>query len=269
MIRVFPSKTKWTPTDDFAFVGDPPLPIFMPKEQPVYVSCTFTWDVFEAERLYHSWSRFYSDVRLGGPAFGNPAGEFEPGMFLKKGVTVTSRGCPKDCPWCFVPKREGGIRELEIKDGWDVQDNNLLACSMPHIERVFEMLRRQPKAITFHGGLDAEFLTAAHVDLLKTIRINELWLACDHIGAVESLERAGDLLSDFPRNKKRCYVLIGHQGEPIKQAEKRLRQVWDIGFLPFAQPYVDGSTRKVHRGPDWVALIKAFSRPAATKAVCR
>jgi hypothetical protein len=26
MIRVFPRRTKWTPTDELAFVGDPPLP---------------------------------------------------------------------------------------------------------------------------------------------------------------------------------------------------------------------------------------------------
>ncbi len=49
MIRVFPRKTAWTPTDELAFVGDPPL--FRPPEQPVMVSVTFTWDIPEGERL--------------------------------------------------------------------------------------------------------------------------------------------------------------------------------------------------------------------------
>ena len=32
------------------------------------------------------------------------------------------------------------MREINIADGYIVQDNNLLACSRGHIEKVFEML---------------------------------------------------------------------------------------------------------------------------------
>ena len=49
MIRVFPRRTKWTPDDELAFVGDPPL--FRPKERVVNISVTFTWDLPEANRL--------------------------------------------------------------------------------------------------------------------------------------------------------------------------------------------------------------------------
>jgi len=52
-IRVFPRRTKWTPADDLAFVGDPPLPGFRPADPqtPVRVSVAFTWDLDEANRL--------------------------------------------------------------------------------------------------------------------------------------------------------------------------------------------------------------------------
>ena len=112
MIRVFPRKTKWTPDDELAFVGDPPL--FRPPEQPVRISVAFTWDRVEGYRLQSGWRQFYQSVELHGPAFDNPGDEFVPGRFIKEGVTITSRGCPKRCPWCFVPQREGKIRELEI-----------------------------------------------------------------------------------------------------------------------------------------------------------
>ena len=154
MIRIFPRRTKWTPTDDLAFVGDPPL--FRPPEMTVRISCTFTWDIQEALRLERSWSRFYSDIQIGGPAFDDPGAEFVPGRFIKYGVTITSRGCSKNCEWCLVPRREGWIRELPINNGWDVNDNNLLACSEKHVLKVFEMLRRQPEPIKFSGGLDGE-----------------------------------------------------------------------------------------------------------------
>lgn len=41
LIRVFPRRTKWTPTDSYAFVGDPPM--MRPEADEVHVSCVFTW----------------------------------------------------------------------------------------------------------------------------------------------------------------------------------------------------------------------------------
>lgn len=250
MIRVFPRRTKWTPTDDLSFIGDPPL--FRPPQRdvPVRISCTFTWDIQESLRLQRSWERFYSDVQVGGPAFDDPGAEFVPGRFIKEGVTITSRGCSKNCDWCLVPKREGWIRELPIKDGWDVADNNLLACSRKHIESVFEMLRRQPDPIKFSGGLDAEMLQEWHVDLLKSIKLKFAWFGCDYPGAIVNLQKAAELLVDFPVDKKHCYVLIGFNGEQIKTAEKRILQVYELGFLPYAMLY---------RGPD--TLAKNMSHP--------
>ena len=67
------------------------------REIPVHVSVTFTWDKREGERLAKSWSRFYDDVAIGGPAYNDPGGEFVPGQYMKTGVTITSRGCPKRC----------------------------------------------------------------------------------------------------------------------------------------------------------------------------
>ena len=67
LIRVFPRRTKWTPTDDMAFVGDPPM--MRPDADEVHVSCTFTWDIPEARRLFHAWKQYYGRVDVGGPAF--------------------------------------------------------------------------------------------------------------------------------------------------------------------------------------------------------
>jgi hypothetical protein len=262
MIRVFPRKTKWTPTDDLAFVGEPGL--FRPPEMPVKISVTFTWDIPEAERLYRAWSAYYQDVQIGGPAFDDPGAIFEPGVFVKPGITFTSRGCSKNCDWCLA-KREGWIRELPIRDGWDVADNNLLACSREHIEAVFDMLRRQPEPVKFSGGLDAEMFQPWHVDLLKTIRLKFAWFACDYPGALPNLERVADLMADISREKKRCYVLIGFNGEEIKQAEKRLEAVYRLDFLPMAMLYKSPDLKEKHWPTDWLKLRRTWSRPAAYK----
>ncbi|MBM3120406.1 MAG: hypothetical protein FJ006_12845 [Chloroflexi bacterium] len=259
MIRVFPRRTKWTPIDDLAFVGDPPL--FRPREQPVFVSVTFTWDIAEGERLARAWSNYYRDVRIGGPAFGDQGGEFEAGRFIKDGVTITSRGCPWKCSWCFVPKREGTIRELKIKEGYIVQDNNLLACSRGHIESLFEMLRGQRKAAVFAGGLDIRLLKPWHKKLIDSIRVHELWFACDTMTSLRNLERAAEILDGIPQRKRRCYVMIGYGNESLKQAETRLEKVFALGFDPFSQLYRGDGERQY--GADWKALNRKWSRPAA------
>ena len=54
--RVFPRRTKATPRDEYAFIGD--VPLFLPPDiSEVHVSVTFTWDLKEAERLARAWSR--------------------------------------------------------------------------------------------------------------------------------------------------------------------------------------------------------------------
>lgn len=259
LIRVFPRRTKWTPTDELAFVGDPPL--FRPTNNHVAVSVTFTWDIPEAKRLLEAWMQYYSYVSIGGPAFNDSGAEFELGRFIKEGVTITSRGCPWNCPWCFVPEREGAMRELEIKDGWIIQDNNLLACSKDHMHKVFEMLIRQPKRIKFSGGLDPRFFKRWHLDLFKQIKVDEMWFSCDYPKSYYHLEKVADLISDYPENKRRCYVLIGWNGDSYLDAEKRLEKVYGLGFLPFAQLF-QGSWKENYP-PIWTRLQRKWCRPAA------
>lgn len=265
-IRVFPRKTKWTPTDPLAFVGEPPLPMFRPADPktPVRVSVTFTWDRELGERAQRSWARFYQDVQIGGPAYGDPGGEFTPGQYLKQGVTITSRGCPQRCPWCVVPEREGKIRELTVKPGWIVQDNNLLACSEGHIRAVFDMLRRQPKGASFNGGLDASFLRPWHRELIDSIRLSELWFACDTPSGMRALETAAKILDGVPIGKRRCYVMLGYNGETIGDAEQRCQRVYDAGYLPFAQLY--RADRQAPWPDDWRQLARKWSRPAAYRS---
>jgi len=264
MIRVFPRRNGWTPTDALAFSGKegawPPLEL--PEEQPVRVSVTFTEDINLGLRLYRAWANLYADVQVGGPAFDDKGGEFVPGQFLKEGVVITSRGCIRKCPFCVVPKREGKIRELPICDGWIIQDNNLLACSRSHIEAVFEMLRRQPYSVQFPGGLDARLIKPWHIELLKSVRLHSFFTACDNQKELRSLTLAANLLTDIPQNKKRCYVLIGFDNETLIEAEKRLRAVFELGFLPFAMLF-----DKESKSYEWRHLQRTWARPAAYKSL--
>lgn len=245
-----------------AFVGDPPL--FRPgnRSTPVRVSVTFKWHRREAERLAAAWGQFYDDVQIGGPAYGDPGGEFVPGRFIKAGCTITSRGCPKRCGWCDVPGREGEIRELEIKPGWIVQDNNLLACSEKHIRAVFEMLQQQPRRIYFNGGLDKHYLKDWHRPLFDSVRLGELWFACDTASDLVGLERAVRILDGIPLRKRRCYTMIGYDGETLLEAERRIERVFELGFMPFTQLFQPNDAPKTYP-IEWRQLRTKWCRPAA------
>jgi hypothetical protein len=258
-LRVFPRKTSLTPTDSLAFIGDPPL--FRPDADEVHISITFTWDIAEGYRLQKAWGQYYPVVRIGGPAFGNTRGDFIPGMYIRQGVTFTTRGCNNACRWCLVPQTEGKL--IEIKDfapGNIIQDNNLLQASKPHIERVFAMLRTQPKAAEFSGGIQASLVNDWFCEQLRTIRIRSLFLAADTSSALRPLEKALAKLDFLGRRRLRVYSMVG-LNESLDQAAERLETIWRLGGLPFAQLY-QPTGKYITYSPDWKLLTRKWSRPA-------
>ncbi len=262
IIRVFPRRTKATPTDCLAYCGPPDI---FAEADEIHVSVTFTWDLPAAERLIHQWA-FVASVRVGGPATGEPGVDFVPGRYLKPGYVITSRGCPNRCWFCSVWKREGDVRELPIRDGWNVLDDNLLACSDYHIRKVFQMLQRQKKqghGILFTGGLESARLQSWHVTLLRDLKPRKIFFAYDTPDDLEPLREAARMLlqAGFTKGSHRlgCYVLIGYRGDTLEAAEKRLMETIDLGFMPMAMLYRD---RKGERDLKWARFQNQWARPA-------
>ncbi len=263
--RVFPVRTSYTPTDRDVYIGSPDMFVLKSYYDEIHISVTFTWDIERAEELRETWSD-YGIVKVGGPAFGDKGDAFSPGMYLRSGVTITSRGCPNKCSFCMVPKREGDLRELDVKDGNIVQDNNILACSKKHLERVGYMLKKQ-KAIEFKGGLEASRVDSSSADWLRQFKVKTLWLACDHPNAVPSLRDACKKLGSvgFTRNNLYCYVLIGKDKE---EEDARLRSVWDAGCMPFAQLYRNEDD-SIEYSKEWKRFQREWSRPAIIRSKMR
>lgn len=282
ILRVFPTRTSFTPEDNYVWIGDPgafgqPPPPY----SEIHICCRFTWERERCEELREQWARreVNAIIKIGGPGYSTNPGVFVPGKYVKFGVSFSSRGCPNRCPWCLVPQIEGPLRLLPICPGNRVQDNNILAWPRDHFLRLCAMLRTQ-RGIVLAGGLEARRLAAWHVDALRSIpqsAFRELWFAADSDSAVKPLHRALDMvrpafrhLSDNGRRKLRCFVLIGYGDETIETAERRLENVWEAGALPFAQIYRahDGLPRKA-ADPTWRALQRKWARPAAMYATHR
>ena len=261
--RVFPRKTAASPDDELCFFGPPPM-LTLPEIDEVHISVTFTYDKKIAEDLAFQWESVGVPIRLGGPAYDDPAkGQFVPGMYLKKGYVITSRGCNNRCWFCGAWRREGKLRELEINDGWDVLDNNLLQCSEGHIRAVFDMLKRQPVKPKFTGGLEAKQLKPWHCQLLKEAKAQRMYFAYDTPDDYEPLVVAGKMLREAgitaQSHVASCYCLIGYKGDTFDKATERLEQTIKAGFMPYAMLFRDQSGKT---DSEWEKFQRDWLRPA-------
>jgi hypothetical protein len=263
MIRVFPRRTNATPTDEDCRFGPPGL---FDETDEVHVSVTFTWDLPVAERLVKEWAHV-APTMIGGPGTGMAGGDFVPGRYLRPGMVVTSRGCPNRCWFCSVWRREGpGVRELAITDGWNLLDDNLLACSESHIRAVFAMLKRQLEQARFTGGLEAARLQSWHVDLLADLKPDRLYFAYDTPDDLEPLVEAERMLREaFTRASHAicAYVLCGYAGDTMEAAERRMLEVHAFGYWPFAMLWRD---ERGQSDQQWSRFARTWARPAATSA---
>jgi len=269
LIRVFPRITKATPQDDLSYFGPPDL--FAAADE-VHIDVTFTADKPKAEMLAEDW-KHVAPVKVDGVAYGNPGTEFVPGRYIKHGYVFTSRGCPRRCWFCSVWKRDPIPRLLPIQDGWNILDDNLLACPEPHVRAVFAMLSKQKRQIEFTGGLEALSLQDYQVGLLADLKPKpNCFFAYDPGDAFETVKSAAERLIDAGftarSHRLRCYVLIGYPKDTFAMADKRLNEVLSVGFTPHAmlwQPETP-SAQKWKPSPEWRKFQRQWARPAIIHA---
>ena len=269
IVRVFPRKTKATPDDDLARFGPPGL---FDEADEVHVSVTFTYDKPIAEQLAEQW-RHVAPVKIGGVAYGDAGAEFVPGRYIKPGYIFTSRGCPRRCWFCSVWKRDPEPRLLPVVEGWNILDDNLLACPRNHVEAVFGMLRRQHRRVEFTGGLEALSLQDYQVDLLASLRPRpNMFFAYDPGDKFETLEHAARrlLAAGFTEasHRMRVYVLVGFPKDTFAEAEKRLTQMRSIGFTPMAMLWRPETPSQEKWAPadGWRTFQRRWARPAIIHA---
>lgn len=274
VIRVFPRRTKATPDDALAYVGPPDV---FAEADEVHVSVAFTWDKPRAEQLAEEW-RHVAPVKVGGPAYEKDGQlyplDFEPGRYIRQGYTFTSRGCPRRCWFCSVWKRIPQATPLHvIHDGYNVLDDNLLACPEPHVRRVFDMLRKQTRRVEFTGGLTVRLGNPEGLAPPASLRPRPvMFWAYDPMDAYETLATAAQklLAAGFTResHRLRCYVLVGYPRDTFEAATKRLTEMCDLGFTPMAmlwQPERPAEER-YRPGPEWRGFQRRWARPAIIHA---
>lgn len=187
---------------------------------------------------------------------------------VKHAIGFLTRGCIRNCPWCIVPRKEGGIRayntwrEIKRPDSRDIvfMDNNVLAC--PHgLEQIKDMAGENIR-VDFNQGLDARLITpevAKNLAALKWIRF--IRMSCDSLDMLPTVERAIYRLCDCGVKPYRIFVYM-LVTENIFDDERRALRLRDLGVEVFAQPYrdYDGGepSKDMRRFARWVNMKAIF-----------
>ena len=230
-----------------------------------YLSVVFTWDLPKAYQRAIWWREQGYEVKAGGPACllmpeyladvaDVNSGSVDALPRHNPDATFTSRGCIRKCKFCAVPKIEGSLVEL---DEWEAKpivcDNNLLACSQDHFDKVIDSLKGI-KEVDFNQGIDARVLTHYHAQRLAELDLAMVRLAWDNTAYGNGFMRGYERLrrAKIPKRLIRPYVLIGFKDKP-DDAAFRLRTLRNMGLMPTIMRYqpLDALVRNKHIADGW------------------
>ena len=174
-----------------------------------------------------------------------------PGVDFSLGFT--SRGCPRRCPWCIVPIKEGDIRPVaRIYEFWNRQDrkillldNNLLAADS--WQQTMEDLINEDLEVDFYQGLDIRLVNEETADYLARLRTRQLRFAFDDIALEKAVRRGIKILLDrgIRSRKLSFYVLVGFGSDNTALERMKLLHSYNLDVYPMVYKGPDGKEPEI------------------------
>jgi radical SAM superfamily enzyme YgiQ (UPF0313 family) len=179
-------------------------------------------------------------------------------------ATRTTKGCIKKCSFCAVPHIESKFEELEDYEIKPILiDNNLLACSKRHFDKVIDNFKNLLWC-DFNQGLDIRLLNKYHAERFAELKNPIIRLAWDNIKDEKFFIRTYELLkkAGIPNKNIQVYVLIGFKDTP-EDALYRLQKIEKLGLLPNPMRYqpIRCKIKNDYVGENWTDKeLKRFMR---------
>lgn len=162
-------------------------------------------------------------------------------------VAMTSRGCPRACPFCHVAAKEGkrSVKIADVSDFWrpgmqgliEVLDPNITACKDK--AELFRQYAETGAEVNFNQGLDIRLLTLSDIEALNKIRLRKVHFAWDN--PADDLSDKFKAYADLTKHRYKgsngmVYVLTNFNSS-MEQNLHRIYTLRDLGFDPFVMVY--------------------------------
>lgn len=233
----------------------PKAPTYWIENKTLMVSIPFTWDLPGVLSKLHQRNLWWDRAVVGGPAVELMPGFFDSLDYVSEGhecpgvlqrinpmATRTTLGCVRRCKFCAIGtgRIEGEYQELENWPDLPVLcDNNLLAASKEHFDKVIDRLIPHGWA-DFNQGIDSRLLTDHHAKRFKEIKKPTIRLALDHMDYRDKWQEAYDRLRAVKITKRSIssYCLIGFNSDP-KECWQRCEWVESHGVKAYPMWFHD------------------------------
>lgn len=166
-------------------------------------------------------------------------------------ISLTSRGCPRGCPFCHVATKEGraSIKVADVSDFWTpdlgkneirILDPNITACRDKR--DLMWQYRETGAMLDFTQGLDIRLLNDADIEDVNHMRLRTIHFAWDN-PCDDLEEKFRNFAKNFRRKTKigMVYCLTNFEDvsveEHIDRALHRIYLLRDMGYDPFVMVY--------------------------------
>lgn len=187
----------------------------------------------------------------------------------KKAYGFLTRGCPRNCPFCIVGKKEGlkSVQVADLRQFWKGQneivllDPNILACKN-HPE-LLQQLVDSKAWVDFTQGLDIRFMTDEVIDKIKQIKLKIVHFAWDRDKQNDLIIRnltAFKKSTNIDYRQAKVYVLTNYETE-FEFDLYRVYRLKELGYDPFVmifdkQKFVNEKTNRMY---PMSKLLKQFT----------
>ena len=165
-----------------------------------------------------------------------------------------TRGCPNNCAFCCVTKKEGKVshKVADLEEFWNGQkhikllDPNILACRQ-HLD-LLQQLVESNASVDFTQGLDARFINEDNLKLLQQMKNKMVHFAFDFMRnekqIIKGLKLAKEHLQLDDRNSV-VYMLTNFD-TTIKDDIYRVKRIQECGCLPDVRIYRKAALPRRH-----------------------
>lgn len=170
-----------------------------------------------------------------------------------------TRGCPNDCSFCIVSKKEGrrSVKVADLSEFWRGQthikllDPNLLACR--ECGKLLQQLIDSKPFVDFTQGLDARFITKEIAGLLNAIKVERYHFAFDFMKNEKQIVRGLETFKQYCNvsNEQAIVYMLTNYDTTIEEDLYRVNLIKRLGFWPDV---------RIYRKPSAPQLLKDLQR---------